>query len=79
GRGDDDYGRHRPVLRQDAEAMGRSLDGFEVTVFASPEDERLLASYREAGIQRVLFAVPPDDREAAPRALDRFAKLMRSI
>ena len=79
GRGDDDYVRHLPVLRQEAEAMGRSLDGFEVTVFASPEDERLLASYREAGIDRVLFAVPPDDRDAALQALDRFAKLTRSI
>jgi hypothetical protein len=45
-------------------------------VFNAPTDEAVLASYREAGIHRVLLEVPDRGRDEVLRVLDRNAPLM---
>lgn len=73
GRGDDDILKHLPVLREEAAKAGRSLDGFEVTVYGAPPDGEKLRAFRDAGIARALFFVPPVARDQALRTLDSYA------
>jgi len=47
-------------------------------VFAAPADQEKLEPYREAGIQRVLFAVPDGTRDEILRALDKVAPLAKA-
>jgi probable F420-dependent oxidoreductase len=63
-------------LRQAAAAGGRDLTAFSITVFNAPTDEAVLASYREAGIHRVLLEVPDRGRDEVLRVLDRNAPLV---
>jgi hypothetical protein len=48
-------------------------------VFNAPADESVLASYRKAGIHRVLFEVPDRGRDEVLRVLDRNAPLARVL
>jgi hypothetical protein len=48
-------------------------------VFNAPADEAVLASYRKAGIHRVLLEVPDRGRDEVLRVLDRNAPLVRVL
>jgi hypothetical protein len=48
-------------------------------VFNAPADEPVLASYRKAGIHRVLLEVPDRGRDEVLRLLDRDAPLARAL
>src|SRR6516225_97513 len=63
-------------LRQAAAAGGREPTAFSITVFNAPRDEAVLASYREAGIHRVLLEAPDRGRDEVLRVLDRNAPLV---
>ena len=63
-------------LRQAAAAGGRDPTAFSITVFNAPTDEAVLASYREAGIHRVLLEAPDRGRDEVLRVLDRNAPLV---
>ena len=56
---------------------GRDPTSFAITVFNAPADEAVLASYRKAGIDRVLLEVPDRSRDEVLRVLDRNAPLAR--
>ncbi len=71
GRGDDDVVKHIGNLRVEAVAMGRSLDGFEVTMCNPPLERGVLERYAAGGVDRVLLSVPSVGRDAGLRALDR--------
>jgi alkanesulfonate monooxygenase SsuD/methylene tetrahydromethanopterin reductase-like flavin-dependent oxidoreductase (luciferase family) len=64
-------------LRQAAEAAGRDPATLSITVFAAPADEASLATYREAGIDRVLLEVPDKGRDDVLRVLDKNASLIK--
>jgi probable F420-dependent oxidoreductase len=66
-------------LRQAAEAGGRDPTTFSITVFNAPTDEAVLASYRKAGIHRVLLEAPDLGRDEVLRVLDRNAPLARVL
>ena len=63
-------------LRQAAAAGGRDPTAFSITVFNAPTDEAVLASYREAGVYRVLLEAPDRGRDEVLRVLDRNAPLV---
>ena len=63
-------------LRQAAAAGGRDPTAFSITVFNAPTDEAVLASYREAGVYRVLLEAPDRGRDEVLRVLDRNASLV---
>jgi probable F420-dependent oxidoreductase len=63
-------------LRQAAIAAGRDPATLSITVFNAPADPAALASYRDAGIARVLLEVPDLDRDEILRVLDKNAPLM---
>ncbi len=66
-------------LRQAAAAAGRDPTTFSITVFNAPADEAVLASYRKAGIDRVLLEVPDRGRDEVLGLLDRNAPLVRAL
>jgi probable F420-dependent oxidoreductase len=66
-------------LRQAAVAAGRDPTNFAITVFNAPADEAVLASYRNAGIHRVLLEAPDRSRDDVLRVLDRNAPLARVL
>jgi probable F420-dependent oxidoreductase len=77
GRGDGDPIAHLPALREEAAKLGRSLDGFEVSIYAAPADADKLARLRDAGIARAVFMLPPAPRDEVVKLLDRYAELAR--
>jgi alkanesulfonate monooxygenase SsuD/methylene tetrahydromethanopterin reductase-like flavin-dependent oxidoreductase (luciferase family) len=79
GRGEDDVLKHLPVLREEAAKAGRSLDGFEVSIYGAPPDGERLRALRDGGIARVLFLVPSVARDEVLRALDAYAALARKL
>ena len=66
-------------LRQVASEGGRDPAAFAITVFNAPAEEATLASYRKAGIHRVLLEVPDRGRDEVLRVLDRNAPLARVL
>jgi len=64
-------------LRKAATAAGRDPAKLGITVFAAPMDAAALAPYREAGIERVLFAVPDAGRDEILRMLDKAAAVAK--
>jgi hypothetical protein len=62
-----------------AEDAGRDPRSLPVTVAGPPEDPDLLKRYRDLGIARVNFPLPPARRAEVMPALDRLADLMRQL
>ncbi|QQS10804.1 MAG: LLM class F420-dependent oxidoreductase [Rhodospirillales bacterium] len=65
-------------LRRAAEAGKRDPATLSTSVFGAPPDAATLDSYRAAGIDRALLAVPDLDRDGILRALDTMAPLARA-
>jgi probable F420-dependent oxidoreductase len=79
GRGDDDVGKHMQAVRDEAAKVGRSLDGFEVSIYGAPPDGAKLRALRDAGIARVLFFLPSAGQDEVTRVLDRYAEVAREV
>jgi alkanesulfonate monooxygenase SsuD/methylene tetrahydromethanopterin reductase-like flavin-dependent oxidoreductase (luciferase family) len=62
-------------LREAAIEAGRDPAALSITVFNAPADRAALASYRDAGIARVLLEVPDFSRDEVLRVLDKIAPL----
>ncbi|MBV8906107.1 MAG: LLM class F420-dependent oxidoreductase [Acidobacteriia bacterium] len=65
-----------PRLRQAASAAGRDFSTLSITFFAAPPDEKVLAEYRELGIQRAVLAIPDLTRDEILDVLDNYARLL---
>lgn len=63
-------------LHAAARAAGRDPKTLSITVFGAPADAAGLAPYREAGIERVLLAVPDAGRDEVLKVLDKNARLI---
>jgi probable F420-dependent oxidoreductase len=68
-----------PRFRRMAEAAGRDPQSLPITVAGPPEDLDLLQRYRDLGIDRVNFPLPPAQRDEVMPVLDRLAKLKRQL
>ena len=79
GRGDDDVVSHLPAFRKAAAEAGRDPDAMEVTIYACPPDKDRVQRFRDAGIDRVVFGLPPADREVVLGGLDRLASIAESV
>jgi probable F420-dependent oxidoreductase len=79
GARDDDVVTHLPALREEADKQGRSLDGFEVTVYGAPPDPAKLAEMRDAGIHRAILFLPPAGEEDVVKVLDGYASTIRKL
>jgi probable F420-dependent oxidoreductase len=63
-------------LRNLAEQHGRDPDSFDVTMTLARAEERSLAVNREAGVTRVLFALPVGEADVIVPRLDALARLI---
>jgi probable F420-dependent oxidoreductase len=64
-------------LRQRAEKAGRDPRSISVTIFGTPADPAAIAQYREAGVERVTFGLPPAGREKVLPIMDKYADFFR--
>ena len=60
-------------LRRFAEEAGRDPASISVSAFAPPAKDEVIEGFREAGVERVILMVPPQDADATLRRLDRYA------
>jgi probable F420-dependent oxidoreductase len=80
GRGQDgDPLEFVPRFRRMVEEAGRDPRFLSVTVAGPPEDLDLLRRYRDLGIDRVNFPLPPVQTDEVMAVLDRLADLKRQL
>ncbi len=77
-------GPHDPVqlvkqLRDAAEAAGRASTDLTLSLFGAPTRPERLAALRDAGVDRVIFFLPPDDQAKILPRLDRYRQLMADL
>ena len=68
-----------PRFRQMAEEAGRDPKSLPVTLGGAPEDPDMLKRYRDLGVVRVNFPVPPAKADEVLPILDRVAKLKQQV
>jgi len=68
-----------PRFRQMAEEAGRDPKSLPVTLGGAPEDADTLKRYRDLGVVRVNFPVPPAKADEVLPILDRVAKLKQQL
>jgi probable F420-dependent oxidoreductase len=66
-----------PEFRTLCGEAGRDPATLPITVFGVPEDGDLIARYRDAGVARLVFSLPPAKADEVLPVLDRCAALMR--
>ena len=77
--GDGDPLDNAPRVRQMAEEAGRDPQSLPVTLGGAPEDPDLLKRYRDLGVARVNFPVPPVKADEILPVLDRLAELLQKL
>jgi len=68
-----------PRFRQLAAEAGRNPDELPMTVFAARQDKDLLARYRDAGVDRVVFLIATTPRDETLRTLDAAAAFLPAL
>jgi hypothetical protein len=64
-------------LRDVADEGGRDIKTISTTLFGTPDDADYIESCREAGLDRVLFALPSEGSDVLLPRLDELQKLAR--
>jgi len=64
-------------LRQRAARAGRDPGSISVSLYGAPADDALLQQYRAAGIDRIVFGLPPAGRDTVLPLMDRYAAVAR--
>lgn len=62
--------------RQMAAGAGREPDDLPPTIFAASEDPDRIRTYRDVGVERLVFGLPPEKEDTILPKLDELAKLM---
>lgn len=63
-------------LRELAESRGRDPKTVSVSVYWAPADPALIEKYRKAEVERVIFGLPPADRDTVLPLLDRYTQFL---
>jgi probable F420-dependent oxidoreductase len=66
-------------LRRLAQEKGRDPRTISVSVYAAPMDREVLERFRDAGVERAIFALPSADADTVMPLLDRGAELVRAF
>ena len=64
------------LLKRQAEESGRNPDSISISTFGARPDPDLMARLEDAGVERVVFALPSADREAILPILDQFTRFL---
>jgi probable F420-dependent oxidoreductase len=65
-----------PLLRRTAEDAGRDPASIEIGIYGCPIREAEVESYREAGVDRVVFWLPADDPDTVLSAVEDGARFV---
>jgi probable F420-dependent oxidoreductase len=76
---EDDLGKAIPEFRRMAEEAGRDPASLEVTVYGVAASEKVAAKYLEAGVDRVVFGLPPAARDDLLPIVDRCAQVAAAL
>jgi probable F420-dependent oxidoreductase len=79
GRGDDDVALHMEEFAKAVEQAGRRREELEVTIYGAPAAEDALRRVQDAGIDRVVFGLPPAKSEVVLGLLDQYAELGQKL
>ena len=63
-------------LKNMADEVGRDINSLSISVFGAPPKPEVLDTYRKAGIDRALFALPSEDKDTVFKTLDKFQCLL---
>lgn len=66
-------------LNRRAEQSGRDPKTISITIFGSPADEKAVELYRDAGVERITFGLPPAPRDTVLPLLDHYAEFVRKL
>jgi probable F420-dependent oxidoreductase len=66
-------------LRRLATERGRDPSSISINVYGIPADPEQLARFRDAGVTRAIFGLPPAGPEKVLPLLDRYAGVVRSL
>ena len=64
------------LLKRQTEEAGRDPDSISIGTFGTRPDPDLIGRMEDAGVERVVFALPSADREAVLPLLDQFARFL---
>lgn len=78
-RGDVDFASHLARLPQLAEEVGRTVEGFEVTIYGAPRDVDALLELSSLGVDRALFVVGAVDEARTLQFLDGLVELVEKV
>src|SRR3989442_2658335 len=67
-----------PELRQRAERAGRDPKSISIGIFFAKPDKAALDGLRTAGVNRAIFGLPSEGRDAILPKLDAYAQLIHS-
>jgi alkanesulfonate monooxygenase SsuD/methylene tetrahydromethanopterin reductase-like flavin-dependent oxidoreductase (luciferase family) len=76
GRGFGDPAAEMDRLRSFAEEAGRDIKTVSTTLFGAEPDAGYLEKCKAAGVDRALFALPPEGRDAVLPVIDRYAAFL---
>ena len=65
------------TLRRRAKEAGRDPESIPVTVFSAAPERDAVAKLEQAGVERVIFSLPPAGRDVVEPLIDRMAQLSR--
>jgi len=77
--GRDDITEYLPEFRKMAEEAGRDPATLEVSIFGCVAKPDVLEKFRDAGVTRCVFGLPPADRDTVLPILDGYAEVMKRI
>jgi len=61
-------------FRKRAAQAGRDAEAMQLSIFGMPNDPGLVSRYRDLGVDRLMFALPPEPAESLLPILDELAK-----
>ena len=76
GGGDDDPVALLPSLHEQLREAGRSVEGFEVTIYFCPPNAETVKRFADGGIDRLLFPIPSVAEAEVLTILGGYAKLI---
>jgi len=65
------------LLKRQAEEGGRDPDSLNITSFGIRPDPELISRLQEAGVDRVIFTLPSQEKEEVTPLIDECAKLIK--
>jgi len=77
--GRDDITEYLPEFRKMAEEAGRDPATLEVSIFGCTAKPAILEKFRDAGITRCVFGLPPADADTVTPILDGYAEVMKEV